>query len=129
MGDILVWLVTAVVGFFAGRDTAKVPLKKVPVAVAHLPGRAASHLVSQVGTTLLQLVEHIVFGVGLLAIVAALVLIAWRHRPGRARLGRTNRPGGQPVPPLVARTVEQSTRADGRRSRAATGRPEHGQAR
>jgi len=86
MGDILVWLVTAVVGFFAGRDTAKVPLKKVPVAVAHLPGRAASHLVSQVGTTLLQLVEHIVFGVGLLAIVAALVLIAWRHRPGRARL-------------------------------------------
>lgn len=99
MGDILVWLVTAVVGFFAGRDTAKVPLKKVPVAVAHLPGRAASHLVSQVGTTLLQLVEHIVFGVGLLAIVAALVLIAWRHRPGRARLGRTNRPGGQPAPP------------------------------
>ncbi len=126
MGDILVWLVTAVVGFFAGRDTAKVPLKKVPVAVAHLPGRAASHLVSQVGTTLLQLVEHIVFGVGLLAIVAALVLIAWRHRPGRARLGRTNPSRWAAGAPLVARTAEQSTRADGRRSRAGTGRPEHG---
>ena len=86
MGDILVWLVTAVVGFFAGRDTAKVPIKKVPAAVAHLPARAASHLVDQVGTSLLQLAEHIVFGIGLIAIAAALVLIAWRRRPGRARL-------------------------------------------
>jgi hypothetical protein len=129
MGDILMWLVTAVIGFFAGRDTAKVPLKKVPVAVAHLPAQAASHLVSQVGTTLLQLVEHIVFGVGLLAIAAALVLIAWRHRPGRARLGRTNWPRRAVCPPLVARTAEQSTRPDGRRSRASTGSPEHGQAR
>jgi hypothetical protein len=83
MGDILMWLVTVVAGFFAGRDTAKVPLKKVPVAVAQLPGRAASHLVSQVGMSLLQWFEHVVFGIGLLAIAAALVLIAWRRRPGR----------------------------------------------
>jgi hypothetical protein len=83
MGDILVWLVTAVVGFFAGRSTAKVPLKKVPAAVAHLPARAASHLVDQVGTSLLQLAEHIVFAIGLLAIAAALVAIAWRRRTGR----------------------------------------------
>jgi hypothetical protein len=87
MGDILVWLVTAVIGFFAGRDTAHVPLKKVPAAVAHLPGRAASHLVDQVGTSLLQWFEHVVFAIGLLAIAAALVLVAWRRRPGRARLG------------------------------------------
>jgi hypothetical protein len=91
MGDILVWLVTAVVGFFAGRDTAKVPLKKVPAAVAHLPARAASHLVDQVGTSLLQLAEHVVFGIGLVAIVAGLCFIAWRRRPGRARLARTRK--------------------------------------
>ncbi|HTX28322.1 MAG TPA: hypothetical protein VME19_15035 [Streptosporangiaceae bacterium] len=87
MGDLLMWLVTAVIGFFAGRDTAKVPIKKVPAAVVHLPAQAASHLVDQVGTSLLQLVEHVVFAVGLVAIIAALFFIAWRHRPGRVRLG------------------------------------------
>lgn len=82
MGDVLMWLVTALVGFFAGRETAKVPVKQVPAAVAHLPARAATHLVSQVGDSLLQLAEHVVFAIGLIAIVAGLVLIAWRRRPG-----------------------------------------------
>jgi hypothetical protein len=83
MSDFLIMILTVLAGFFTGRATASVPLAKVPAAVARIPGHAASHVIAQAGTDILQWIEHLLLGASLLALAVAILLVTRRHRPHR----------------------------------------------
>lgn len=70
MGDFLIMLLMALIVFIAGRVTAAVPI-----------GKALSHLASQAGLPLERWTEHVLLGLGLLAVFTAAAVLVPRRQP------------------------------------------------